>query len=104
MRLALTPQGVKKTLGARASRPPVVPGRLRKNPASLSFRGARGDEESRISFTFRARFLASLSRKTPFAVIPAKAGIESWTPAYAGVTEWRLSSPSAARGPIEHSE
>jgi len=24
--------------------------------------------------------------KTPFAVIPAKAGIQAWTPAYAGVT------------------
>ena len=45
---------------------------------------------------FRARFLAApegtaaLSRKTPFAVIPAKAGVQPWTPAYAGVTEWRL--------------
>jgi len=32
----------------------------------------------------------ALSRKTPFAVIPAKAGIQAWTPAYAGVTERRL--------------
>ena len=35
-------------------------------------------------------FFAPLSRKTPSAVIPAKAGIQRWTPAYAGVTEWRL--------------
>jgi hypothetical protein len=34
--------------------------RLRKNPFGLSFRGAAGDEESRKSFTFRARFFASL--------------------------------------------
>ena len=43
-----------------------------------------------------ARFLAApegtaaASRKTPFAVIPTKAGIQPWTPAYAGVTAGRL--------------
>src|SRR5487761_1338126 len=31
-----------------------------KNPDKLSFRGAEGDEESRTSIIFRARFLAAL--------------------------------------------
>ena len=35
-------------------------GRMLKNPSSLSFRGAEGDEESRKSFVPTARFLASL--------------------------------------------
>jgi len=35
--------------------------RLRKNPFGMSFRGAAGDEESRIALkTLRARFLAAL--------------------------------------------
>ena len=36
------------------------PNGILKSPASLSFRGAEGDEESRKSFVSRARFLASL--------------------------------------------
>jgi len=45
----------------------------------------------------------SLSREMPLAVIPAKAGIQPWTPAYAGVTEWSLFIPSAGRRPMGHS-
>ena len=39
-----------------------------KNPPRLSFRGAQGDEESRISFNFRARFLAK-STLSSFAAL-----------------------------------
>ena len=53
-----------------------------KNPSWLSFRGAAGDEESRKSFVFRARFLASLGM-TSFTEVfqhPARRGprILSW--------------------------
>ncbi|MGO8732621.1 MAG: VWA domain-containing protein [Terriglobia bacterium] len=44
--------------------------RLRKNPFGLSFRGTVGDEESRKSFTFRARFLASLGMTRLRGVFP----------------------------------
>ncbi len=44
--------------------------RLRKNPFGLSFRGAGGDEESRKSFTFRAKFLALLGMTRFRGVFP----------------------------------
>ena len=50
--------------------------RMLKNPSSLSFRGAAGDEESRKSFVSRARFLASLGMTTFTDVFqhPARGG------------------------------
>ena len=38
----------------------MLTGSLLKNSSAVSFRGAEGDEESRIPFNFRARFLAPL--------------------------------------------
>ena len=50
--------------------PSGEPSRLRKNPSNLSFRGAQGDEESRISFSFKARFLAKFTLRS-FAALRA---------------------------------
>ena len=47
--------------------------RLLKNPFGLSFRGVpqvRDDEESRIVFDFRARFLAALTLSTQVEILP----------------------------------
>ena len=44
--------------------------KLRKNLSDLSFRGAQGDEESRISFSFKARFLAKFTLRS-FAALRA---------------------------------
>jgi toxin ParE1/3/4 len=59
--------------------------RMLKNPSWLSFRGAAGDEESRESFVFRARFLASLGMTTFTGVFqhPVRDGYQVGNPVMA---------------------
>ena len=60
----------------RATPRPPTPSRLLKNPFGLSFRGVpqlRDDEESRLVFVFRPRFLAEFTLSTQGEILPPEA-------------------------------
>jgi hypothetical protein len=58
-----------------------TPSGVLKNPGNLSFRGAAGDEESRIGRVLRARFLAALGMTLPMSLFQHLARRGHYTPA-----------------------
>ena len=94
--LSLPTENTEKTQNAPQRK--TTTNRLRKNPGGLSFRGAAGDEESRIALrTLRARFLAPLGM-TAWGVFPQPAN--SPHPDHAFPSEWFRGRQVARRGAL----